>query len=176
MQHLTADLIAYTISVSANICYVLLFLYNAMKKDTNYSLLMLSGSLCLAMAFALYLTSYRGALDKSSTEYYALAVNNYLIWVILDSFFVMTVFVSHRILNVPFHHAVKYVYRCIFVSIVLNIAMHIDIIVLGNRDTQWLYSTYDYTQNFVTIFMFASVLVARKWSEIFKSLPLALSR
>lgn len=176
MEYLISDSTLYAITITTNICFALLFIYNMVKKDTNYSLLSLSGCLCLAMAFVHYFTSYTAGLDKSGAEFYALIVNGHLISVILSSFTVMSVFVCHRILNVPFHPAVRYVFRAIFVSVLLNFALHIDIMVLGNRDTTWLFALYSYGENVITLYMFLSVLIARKWSEVFRYFPQVQSR
>jgi hypothetical protein len=63
-----------------------------------------------------------------------------------------------------------------FISMGVNLAMHIDIMMMGNRDTAWLYVLYSYSENIINIFLFVSVLVARRWSEVFSWLKSAHSR
>ncbi|NQZ09436.1 MAG: hypothetical protein HRT35_19970 [Algicola sp.] len=176
MEYLTTDLIVFYITLTANICYGLLFVYHFVKKDSNKSLMILAGSLCLAMAVIHTFTSYKIGLDKSSLMFYNSVIHVYLIWMIINAITLFAITGLHRLLALPYHDTVKYVLRCLGLSIVLNMIMHVDIILLGNRDSTLLYSLYSYGENLITAFMFCSVLVARKWSEVFKWLQLAHSR
>jgi hypothetical protein len=176
MEYLLSGKIEFYISMSVNIFFAIVFIYHYIKTETNNSIKILAGCLCLSMAAIHFFIAYRSGLDKSSLLYYHLTVNNYLLLMVLNSVTVIMVFLLHRLLNVRFHYVGYYVYRCIFFSIVLNLSMHIDIIVGGNREANWLWTLYSYGENTLNIIIFSSVLIARKWGEVFKWLQLAHSR
>lgn len=176
MEFLSTDLIVYYITITTNICYAFLFVYHFLKKDTNDSLMILAGCLCVAMVFNHVFATYMNSLDRTSIEYYTFAVNQFSVWTIVNCVAITSIYGLHRVLNVPFHYVARYVYRGACISILFNVALHVDIIMLGNRDPYWLWTTYSYGENVITIFMFCSVLVARKWSEVFKWLQLAHAR
>jgi hypothetical protein len=173
MTHLSADLVVFYMTISANISYALLFVYHFVKKDTNKSLMILAGCLCLAMSFVHVFSSYKDALDKASLVYYHIVMNKHLILVMLNALVVIAIFTLHRVLKVQYHYVARYLLRCICLSIALNTILHIDIVVLENREPYWLWSVYSYGENIMTVFMFCSVLVARKWSEVFQWLQSA---
>ncbi len=176
MEYLTKDLMVFYITLTATICYGLLFVYHFVKKESNKSLMILAGCLCLAMVFAHSFTSYKNELDKSSLAFYNSAIHLYLIWMVLNAITLFAITGLHRIFRLEYHDVVKYVLRCLGLSIVLNMILHVDIILLGNRDSTLLYSVYSYGENLINVFVFCSVLIARKWSEVFKWLQLAHSR
>ena len=175
MNYLSADSILINISLITNICYAFLFIYHWIRKNTNKSLMILSGYLCLTMVFTHVFTPYLETLDKTSPEYYDLIVNIYFIWIIQNSITFLAVSWTHKLLKIEFHYNVRYIFRCLVISTLLNTAMHIDIIEMGNREYYWLWSVFSYGENGINLFMFLSILIARKWSEVFKWLQSAHS-
>lgn len=173
MTHLSADMIFFYIGLVTNLCFAALFVYHFTKQNSNKSLMILAGVLCLNMVFNHVINGYKGTLEQSSLTYYNLVVNWYLIHLISNGAALICVFALHRAFKVQFHYVVRYVYRCIMLSMAMNLAMHMDLMVLGNRDTDWLYSMYTYGENLLLCFVFVSVVVARKWSEVFRWLQSA---
>jgi hypothetical protein len=92
MKYLTAELIVYYITITANIFYAALFIYHAYKKDTNKSLMIVSGCLCLSMAFLHSFSSFINSLDKTSSTYSEVIVNVYLIWITLSSSVILSIY------------------------------------------------------------------------------------
>lgn len=176
MTYITSEMIAFYISLTTNVCFAALFIYHLAKEKSNKSLMILAGCLSLSMAFGHSLEAYRGELDQSGWTYYNLIINWYLIHVSVNAVLLSAIYGLHRAFSIPLHYVVRYVFRCLMLSIVLNVAMHLDRIVLGNRDTDWLYTLYSLGENTVVVFVFMSVLLARKWSEVFRWLQLAHSR
>lgn len=176
MAYITSEIIAFYVTLSINVCYAALFVYHFIKSDTNRSLKILAGTLCLSMACLHVLTGYQNALDKASMVYYNLVVNWYVIQVGVNGVLLAVIYGLHRGLKVPFVHTVDYVFRGIALSIILNVMVHIDVRVLGNRDSDWLYTLYSVGENLIVVFVFFSVLIARKWSEVLKWLQSAHSQ
>ena len=169
---MTYDSLVFVLTITANIAYALLFIYHATKKDPNRSLMITSGCLCLAMAFVHSFSAYVGSLAVTGVEYKQLTTHYYSILVMLNSVTVIAIASLHHSLKVGYHDVVFYVYRCIFIALLLNIAMYIDVIVMGNRGADVLDTVYFYGEHAMTIFMFCSVFIARKWSDVFKWLKL----
>jgi hypothetical protein len=167
---------AFYITITSNIAYALLFVYHFVNKNPNKSLMILTGYMCLNMVFMHVLLSYEGSLDRTSDQYYSLFNNYYLIWMIQASITFLAIFWTHKLLKTEFHYVIRYVLRGLVMILALNMAMHIDIIEMGNREYYWLWTVFSYGENVVNLFMFLSILIARKWSEIFKWLQLAHSR
>jgi hypothetical protein len=139
-------------------------------------MMILAGCLCLAMIFSHSFSSYKNALDKSTIEFYTLSVNQFLIWMTLNAVVIMIFCALHRLFKRPMHYVVRYIFRCLSISIVLNIALHIDMVVMENTQPNGLWTLYSWGESLMTIFMFFSVLIARKWSEVFNWLQTAHSR
>jgi hypothetical protein len=164
----TASFTYLAIGIAVNISYAFLFIYHLTKKETCKSIMIVAGCLCLAMMFFHISTLYLNTLATTSEAYKFVATNFYLIWLAENSTIILLISLLHKIFKIQCHHVVYYINRCMGISIFLNIAMYIDIIQLGNREPYWLWSLYSYGQNAFTLFMFASVVIARKWSEVFK--------
>ncbi|MCJ8272455.1 MAG: hypothetical protein MJK04_24030 [Psychrosphaera sp.] len=64
MEYLTTDLIVFYITLTAISCYGVLFVYHFVKKDSNKSLMILAGCLCLAMVVIHTFTSYKNGLGS----------------------------------------------------------------------------------------------------------------
>lgn len=173
MSYITEDTIAFYITMSANVAYAILFVYHLKQKDTNKSLLISTGCLCLFMVFLHSFSSYKASLPVTSEIYQQLANNYYIAWVIQDAILIIVLFLLHQLFKAQYHYAVIYIYRCMILSIFINVAVHTDITILGNRDPNWLWSLYSYTENFINVFLFLSVVIARRWSDIFNWLKLA---
>jgi len=176
MEYLAAGLGEFLISTATNISYALLFLYHFLKRNTNNSLMILAGCLCMAMVFNHFFISYKLTLDKDSAEYFQLVLSHYTIWALLNGVVILTIQLLHRLIKVPYHYVVRYVFRCLCLSIVLNLAVHVDIIMLENRESNALWTVYSYGENILNVFTFFSVLIARQWSEVFRWLQLAHAR
>jgi len=176
MEYIATYQTVYYITMAMNVCYGLLFLYHCLYRSTNNSLMIITGSLCVAAVIVHLFSSYQMTMDKSGWLYQLVTFNHYMIFVILNSTLMLVVFALHKSSNTSFHVTTRYVFRCLSVSILLSFAMHIDIMVLENSEPNWLWSVYSYGENLMTVFMFLSVLIARKWSEVFKWLQLAHAR
>lgn len=176
MDYLTTDQTAYYITMAINISYGVLFLYHCLFRSTHNSLMIITGSLCVVAVFLHLFSAYQMTMDKSGWWYQQIMSNHYLILVILNSVLMLVVFALHRTSGTEFHTTTRYVFRCLMISIGLNLAMHVDILVLRNNEPYWLWSVYSYGENLMNIFMFFSVLIARRWSEVFRWLQLAHAR
>ena len=173
MEFLAAGSTVYFITIAMTVSYGLLFLYHCVKKDTNNSLTIIAGCLCVGMVCIHLLSSFQNTMDKDNWFMSQMVLNQFLIWVILNCGMLLSIFVLHKVSKTQFHYVTRYVFRCLCISVALNLAIHIDIIILGNRDPNWLWSVYSYGEYVMSSFMFCSVLVARKWSEVFRWLQLA---
>lgn len=174
MQYLHAEL-AFYITITSNIAYALLFIYHFVKKQSNKSLMILAGCLCLSMVLNHVFISYRDSLDMAGEVYLSLIVNYYLVMLILNAIVIVSIALLHQVLKVPCHYVVRYIFRCMLISIALNMALHFDVMIVGNKEPYELWTLYSIVENGITVFMFFSVLIARKWSEVFKWLQLAHS-
>ncbi|MFT4924638.1 MAG: hypothetical protein ACI8WB_000721 [Phenylobacterium sp.] len=174
MQYINAE-IGFYFTMFSNIAYAVLFVYHFVKKKTNKSLMILAGCLCLSMVFAHVVLGYIGALDKTSAMYKEYFHNYFSMWVLLNSAIVLSVFMIHKLLKVEPHYVVRYIYRCLVITIILNAVMHVDVVVMGHREANGLWTLYSISENILAAFMFFSLLIARKWSEVFKWLQLAHS-
>lgn len=173
MEFLATDSTVYYITIAMTVSYGLLFLYHCIKKTTNSSLTIIAGSLCVGMVFIHLFSSFKNTMDRDSWLFAQMVVNQYLIWVVLNCGMLLTIFMLHKFCKTQFHYVTRYVFRCLCISITLNLAIHMDIIILGNRDSNWLWTAYSYGEYMMSVFMFCSVLIARKWSEVFRWLQLA---
>lgn len=173
MEFLATDSTVYYITIAMTVSYGLLFLYHCIKKDTNSSLTIIAGCLCVGMVFIHLFSSFKNAMDSDSWLASQMVLNQFLIWVVLNCSMLLAIFTIHKISKTQFHFVTRYVFRCLCISIALNLAIHIDIIIFGNRDPNWLWTAYSYGENLMSVFMFCSVLIARKWSEVFRWLQLA---
>ncbi|MFT4927567.1 MAG: hypothetical protein ACI8WB_003678 [Phenylobacterium sp.] len=169
---MTYDSLIFVLTITANIAYALLFIYHATKKNPNSSLMITSGCLCLAMAFVHSFSAYVDSLAVTGAEYKQMTTHFYSIMVMLNSVTVIAIMLLHRTLKVNYHDVVFYVYRGIFIALLLNMAMYIDLIVMGNREANMLWTVFSYGEHAITVFMFCSVFIARKWSDVFKWLKL----
>lgn len=176
MNYITSDTASFYIALTSNIIYALLFIYHLVKKDANKSLMILSGSLCTLMVISHLFFSYKASLSHEGVEYYNIATHYYLVLMVLNSSLAIAIFSLHKIFKVPMNYICHYIFRCIFVSILLNFAMDINVVKMGNREPFWLWSLYSYAENITNIIMFLSVIIARKWSEVFRWLQLAHTR
>lgn len=177
MSYITSDLTVFlVVTITANISYALLFIYHLTKKDTNKSLMIIAGCLCLAMIFFHLFALYKESLPTTSDSYRFVTTNFYLIWLAENSILVLLIASLHKVFKIQYHQAAYYINRCMMISIFLNLAIYIDIIQLSNRTPYWLWTLYSYGQVSITLFMFLSVVVARKWSEVFRWTMLAHSR
>ncbi len=167
MTYITADIIAFYITLGVNISFAGLFLYHVFKHKPNKSLMLLCGGLSIFMALSHVLTSYKSSLDQATMVYYNLVVNWYLIHMTLAGALVGSIYGLHRVFTLKLHPSVRYVFFAMLFSMGLNGAMHVDLMMLGNDDTHWLYTLYSLGENILMLFVFCSVLVARRWSEVF---------
>ena len=176
MEYLTTDTLVLYLTTATNVLYGALFVWHLIGKNTNKSLMILSGCMCVAMLFVHSFTVYKNELDKMGLMYYHIVVNQMLIWILLNAVIFTAIAGLHRALNVRYHYVTRYVFRCIVISVLLNMAMHIDLIVLENKEPWGLWTLYSWGENLMTLFMFLSILVARRWSEVFRWLRSAHSQ
>jgi hypothetical protein len=161
MTFLAADSIELYITLTTNIVYAFLFI---------------SGCLCLGMTFTHSFTVYISSIDKNTTEYTELINHIYLIWISQSALTSTAIIVIHTVFKIPFHGISGFIIYSFLVRTFLNLAMHIDIIEMGNRDPYWLWTLYSYGENTLNILMFLTVLIARRWEEVFRWIKLAHSR
>jgi hypothetical protein len=176
MNYIQADVILSYISIVIITCYTLLFIYHFVKKQSDKSLMILVGCLCLSSVFNYSFESYINSLDKKGAEYADVIGLYYLTWIMHSAITSIAIVLLHVFLKVKFHYVNHYILYSLMVSTSLNLAMHIDIMVMGNRDPYWLWTVYSYGENMINVFMFLSIMVGRKWSEVFRWLQLAHSR
>jgi hypothetical protein len=173
--YIQLDITLIYISLVTITCYTLLFIYHFVKKESNKSLMILAGCMCLYSISNHSFNAYLVSLDESSIEYAHVATVNYLIWIIHSAITSIAIFLLHKFFKIIFHYTVRYILYSLMAISLLNLAMYVDIIVMGNREAYWLWPFFSYSENMVNLFMFLSVLTARKWSEVFKWFRLAHS-
>ena len=175
MQYFSEEAALY-LSMTSNLAYAVLFIFHFVKKNSNKSLMVVAGCMCLHMVFIHGFLAYMLSFDKSTPSYLNLIVDVYLIWIAHSAVTSITIFVLHKLSKVKFHYNVRYVFYGLMVITLLNFVMYIDIIVMGNREAYWLWTVFSYGENIVNLFILLSILIARQWSEVFKWLQLAHSR
>jgi hypothetical protein len=175
MTYIQEDVVLFYVGVAAITCYTLLFIYHFVKKESDKSLMILVGCLCLSSVFLYSFGSYILSLDIKGAEYANIVVHYYPIWIIHSAVTSTAIILLHILLKVKFHHVNHYIIYSLLAITFLNLAMYIDIIVMGNKEPYWLWTVFSYGENMINIFMFSSIMVGRKWSEVFRWLQLAHS-
>jgi hypothetical protein len=176
MSYIQADVVIFYLSVVTITCYTLLFVYHFVKKQSDKSLMILAGCLCLYSVFIYSFESYITSLDKQGAEFANVIVYYYPTWIIHSAITSTAIVLLHVFSKIKFHYVNRYVLYGLMAITLLNLAMYIDIIVMGNREPYWLWTVFSYGENMINVFVFSSIMVGRKWSEVFRWLQLAHSR
>lgn len=176
MEFIQTDLTVFRLTSAMLVSYGLVFLYHCVKKNTNNSLTIISGCLCVGFVFVHIFSSIKNTMDRDSHLFLQVILNQYLIWVVFNCSLILIIFLVHKISKTEFHYVTRYVFRCLSISVVLHLIVHMDMVVLKNQDSYLLWSLYSHAELLMNIFILCSVLIARKWSEVFRWLQLAHAR
>ncbi|WP_105166836.1 hypothetical protein [Pseudoalteromonas sp. T1lg23B] len=133
---------------------VLAFLFNfsffILKLNTNKSLLLTSG----LMAGSYFLSNHFYDIDIP-------AAYMYLQWLAYDVVSILCIWGLHKLTKQPFSISSIYVFVGLTVNSLLFALMHLDIVVLGNKQQWWFWTVYSASVNFFDLMMVVALILNR---------------
>lgn len=92
----------------------------------------------------------------------------YLIWVKYDLLTIAALLVSHKLLKLPYTATLKYILAGLTVNTLIFLGIHIDIVLLENKEYWWFWSFYSIGITVVDFFMVVTLIFGKDWLHIGK--------
>lgn len=135
--------------------FLISFLFNIFARVAEFksdnSLLLTSG----VMATSYLLSDHYFTFDVGTRVYSQ--------WAIYDIVTIAAIFLLHFIVKIKTTTPCKYIYLGLTVNTLLFYFMHLDILVMQNKDAWWLWSLYSYGVNAIDYIMIITLIVGKDW-------------
>ncbi len=120
---------------------------------------------------SLVITSFLMALSYFCSNHFIILENAnenlYIKWFTYDLVTLIFIFVAHRVVNLT-STATKYIYAGLMINSILYALIHIDLMVLWNREAWWFWTFYSFSVNVVDFLMIVALITNKDFLLIKK--------